>query len=551
MTTIIRPGQRVLNVPGIGMRVSRRAVSSGSPPSYWLVFDGANDYITLPSGEGSEPSTALFVEAWIKDNPAVSANKEILGRGNFFNDGYALYVQRSATSVWLMSLALKTSTGSYTTQTSLGSAVFDDLPIYIAAGWDGATIYYFVNGILLGTASKGGSLVYTGSQWLIGAMPGPVWPYNAKLGAVHISSVCRHTSSYTIPTAPVADANTVGLWLNREGAGTSLADSSGSAHNGTFKGAGEPAWGDAIDLSVLSHGDAIWAACLAAVPAVGGTVYLKRISANEYHVFKKIHADGYWAKWKLLRTSEAAMGLQGAYTGLTTTDDPSTWAADPSTELMQSGANEYVFEGKISGGSNIQWGNAHGGEVLDSEGWYVDDVLTSLSDGQYASGSVVELRATLHFSDGATRVVDVTRSMTIDASKMYVEGSYQFAWLVDWTPTEQIYPAMAYYQITNLDTATYVPGGTDYPIATPISNLRTHGMAAWKSSNGCIFATHVDLDGGVRFNSTNGARLDATYRKLYFVRTRELYGSQAGSQWAYTARWMALDNCGNHFLKTT
>ena len=33
----IRPGQRIVNIPGIGMRVSRRAVSAGSAANWWTV----------------------------------------------------------------------------------------------------------------------------------------------------------------------------------------------------------------------------------------------------------------------------------------------------------------------------------------------------------------------------------------------------------------------------------------------------------------------------------------------------------------------------------
>lgn len=547
---------------GIGTR--RTSPPTTEPSGYWLTFDGVDDFIALPSGHGQEPSTALFIEMWLKDiDPKAGAAHCAITRGNYYTNGFSFSFYLNATTrVTQFRLALDNGAG-YTATTGIAKSLFDSsVPIYVAAGWDGTTIYYFVQGMLIATASASGTLEYTGTLWTIGDMQqsSAVWPLKAKLGMLRVSNICRRTASFTPPVNFVSDIYTVGLWKNTEGAGTTIIDSGPGGHTGAFKAAGEPAWSDVVDLSRLSHGDDIWRMCLDVVPTVTGTnVWLKRISANEYVLYKKIHETGpYWSKWVIGRYSgrDGPLEMATCYTGIPTpsNETPNNWTSDPTTRLISGAVNEYVFMGHITGAPDLQWGNGHLYELLDSESWTVDGVATTLADGAFASGSEIIYRSAHHAVDPtlSTTFANITKSLTLNAVRMYLEGSYTFDWVVDWFgKAESVFPLMTCYDNANLTTATYVPGGTDYTIATGAAFVRAHGVAAWKSDNGCIMANHIDLVDGLRYGTDTGSVLNAGLKKLYFNRTVEIDGAKAGTRWAYSGRWMALDNCGNHFLKTT
>lgn len=79
MTTIIRPGQRVLNVPGIGMRVSRRAVSVGGAST---IFDGMVEY--LPLSEASDGSGSVRRVGLHRGMKFTDAGNVISGTGHVY-----------------------------------------------------------------------------------------------------------------------------------------------------------------------------------------------------------------------------------------------------------------------------------------------------------------------------------------------------------------------------------------------------------------------------------------------------------------------------------
>lgn len=76
MVSVLRPGQRHINIPGIGVQTSRRAVASGALPCYYLSFDGT-DYGTL-SLAFTPPVT--FV-GWLK--PTSTAQQVIFSESGY------------------------------------------------------------------------------------------------------------------------------------------------------------------------------------------------------------------------------------------------------------------------------------------------------------------------------------------------------------------------------------------------------------------------------------------------------------------------------------
>lgn len=550
--------------PMAAARGSKSPLVAVIPPSYWLVFDGSNDYITLPSSHGQEPSTAIFIEAWVKDVPGTSA-KSIITRGDFYTNGYHLSVSRAdeANKPLAFRQTLKDVDNPLS---SIGYAGVDlSLPTHVATGYDGAAYYYFVNGVLVATSAETGTIGYDGNMWTIGDMlqgGGPVWPFSGKMTQLRVSDVCRHTASFVPPTTFTSDANTVGLWLAREGAGTALADSGPGAHHGTFKGTGEPAWGDVADLTKLSYGEDMWDALADVVPAVTDTnIYLHRVSADEYEVFRKVHATGpYWVKWVYGRVPEAGLMPVACYTGVPdpANDTPSSWTTDPATRLLEQ-TTEYVFYGTSAGSVNHDWGSGHNtDEQLSSEAWAVDGTPVALENDAWANGSVITYTADTYYVDPEIEetVCNLTKTHTYDKTVMWVDREYTFNWLIDWEPggvaDAAQFPLMASVTAANLTTFTSVPGGTDIAIATGgYADVRSHAGAAWKADNGCIFGLWIDFVDGQRYLANNMNLVVNATSKIYMNRADEIHGAQAETSWHYHTRYLALDNCGNHFLKTT
>ena len=95
MTTILRPGQRILNIPGIGISASRRAVASAAAADWWAVAgktcvaayqpkgaaDLAASYVNLanPGTYDAVPDSSFSFDVsigWIFDNYRRAATGE-------------------------------------------------------------------------------------------------------------------------------------------------------------------------------------------------------------------------------------------------------------------------------------------------------------------------------------------------------------------------------------------------------------------------------------------------------------------------------------------
>jgi hypothetical protein len=529
-------------------------------PSYWLTFDGTNDYIALPSSHGQEPTTGLFIEAWTRSLALDNTGRLIVCRGNSsYTEGYSLAIIPNADARLNLRLSLKTP--AYITAQTFDYAAYNEtLPLHVAAGYDSAagTLYFFLQGILMKVVTGlSGTLTYTGNNWFIGKMGANLWYFKGDMTMIRVSDVCRHTVSFTPPTSFVPDANTIGLWRCQEGTGTALADASANAHNGTFLGAGEPAWGAVADLQTLSYGGEMWTAIMATVPAVTGTnIYIHRTNANTYEVYRKVHATGpYWAKWSYGRVGRVTLELDGIWTGIPdpANDVPSSWATAPATQLMDN-TTEMVMSGKEGAGAEYTYGSVHGYETLDSEQWAVDGTPVALGDGDWANGSTITYTATFHWTepDTAHKICDIVKVHTFDSALLYADREYTFTWALDWTTTATApMPLMAEVHAANLPTCTWRVGGTDADVTVNTSGERSHAAAAWNAANGAILGMWVDFEDGLRYMLQRRPYVVGVTQKMYFCRTYAPNDALTGSTWNYHTRLIALDNCGNHFLKTT
>lgn len=532
----------------------RRAV----PPitHYWLDFDGTDDWIALPSGEGREPSAAVTIEAWVQGYELSTTARTLITCGTSYTGGYsgaATFNTHLETRLALKDVDIN----GFATQ--LCAAPLAPLPVHVAMSWDGSHRYLFVNGVLLAIEDYAGTIGYTGTQWTIGNLnqTSGLWPFDGQMTMLRVSDVCRYTASFTPPTSFTSDANTVGLWLCQEGSGTSLADSGPGAHNGTFKAAGEPAWGGVADLTKLTYGDDMWALVNGFVPEVTDTyIYVHRTSADAYEVYRKVHATGpYWVKWQYLRGAKAMLEPDISYTGIPdpANDDPTSWSTDPAVQFLAS-TTEYVFYVTESGSVESEHGSVHGNEVMDSETWRVDGSPVVLGDGDWAHGSTVEFSAAFHFVSPSTSntLCNGSKTHTFDKTVMWVDRAYTFTWAATCALTASaLFPLMASVYNTNLTRYTYIPGVAGGTIASNVyPACRTNAGAAWKDDNGIVFAQYIDFADGMRYAARDYTNVNGTLKKIYFHRSWEYGGVVNGTVWHYHTRYLLLDNCGNHALKT-
>jgi len=533
-------------------------------PSYWLEFDGSDDYITLPTGEGDEPSTAIFVEAWIY-HVVDDLDRTIIQRGGATYDGYSLSVRmRASLNSMYFRFYLSGPLNGNTYKTINLVSHLDGYPLHIAAGWSAAeqTIFYFLQGVLVATqASDNTPIAYANTGWEIGRLNGALWPLSHKVAQIKVSNTLLHNKTFTPSAILTADSSTVYLARATEGAGTTLADEA-HGHTGNFKGAGEPAWGSEADCETLNHGGDLWDAVLEILSDVSDVnVYAHRTDADNYELYWKIHNTGpYWVK-KALRREGAALGMgRGAWTGIPdpANDVPSTWTTDPATihQDSASAADQYALQ--IDAGNGAFWGGqGHGNEAIKggtSEIWEIDGETWSPGNGDWGNGEVITFTATTEIDDpvGAAVVAEVAQQITLDRSNQYIEYTLSITWKADLQLLSG-YLSMQTLDTTNLSKVTMELGGTDYDLSGvdgTAGEEKSTTVAVWDTTKEQVCAIHVtDIDGLLRMAQGNRAFINQNTTKVYL----SLSGGycKSGDSVSVTSRWAYLDSCGNHILKTT
>jgi hypothetical protein len=151
------------------------------------LFDGSNDYVTVPDHATLDLTTAVTLEAFIKPDSSVGGERAAVSKGG--TSGYLMELNDTAV------LGRFNGAGPNTgvTQRNAWS--------HIALSWENATGYWFlfINGVLTGTPSTAGGPIVAGSDPLLigqygGAafykgLIGPVAVYGAALGG---NIIMRH-----------------------------------------------------------------------------------------------------------------------------------------------------------------------------------------------------------------------------------------------------------------------------------------------------------------------------------------------------------------------
>jgi Concanavalin A-like lectin/glucanases superfamily/Domain of unknown function (DUF1929)/Bacterial Ig domain/Kelch motif len=207
-----------------------------------LAFSG-NNYIQVPGSASLNVSNNLTVEAWAKPT-SVSGFADIAGKGA----SYEIAVQPADYGFQVLFQML--SGGAWYSATTVASGPLAVNQWYhIAATYDGSAMRIYVNGTLMGSLTVSGSIDASTAPFRIATVDAQADNFTGEVDEVRVSNVIRYTGTFNPPSSAfTSDANTMGLWHLDEGTGTTTADSSGNANNGSL--VGSPKW--ALDSPIGS-----------------------------------------------------------------------------------------------------------------------------------------------------------------------------------------------------------------------------------------------------------------------------------------------------------
>ena len=129
-----------------------------------LVFDGTNDYITLPSNTSLAPSQ-VTIEAWVLHTNSSQVTSFVGGYGDTGNQGYWL---GNNNSNWTFSIG---AGGSNYYQLA-GPTYSSNTIVHLVGTFDGSIMRFYTNGVLSSTYGLSGNIQYSGVTPYIGQTTG-------------------------------------------------------------------------------------------------------------------------------------------------------------------------------------------------------------------------------------------------------------------------------------------------------------------------------------------------------------------------------------------
>ena len=236
------------------------ARSAGLPGQYSLQFNGANS-VAIPAVDLSAHNT-MAIEAWVKPTD-ITTNRcyEIIRQDGGSWPDWLVSFQEYGT---VLSFGLHAGGTYQELDVPIAPAAFVDSQWHrILATYDGASQRLYVDGLLIGSQSRSGTIRFdpVASHW-IGAW-GVQERFAGKIDQVALWSQVPNTSGQGL----------VAHWPFEEGSGTATADATGT-YTGTLSSASmwvaENAPSGSIDLLVRGYDEALWHGICA---AGGGACY--------------------------------------------------------------------------------------------------------------------------------------------------------------------------------------------------------------------------------------------------------------------------------------
>jgi subtilase family serine protease len=211
--------------------------------NYALVFDGLNDYITIPHDTSINTNT-ITVEAWIKATPSSSWSK-IIGKGPDDSEVFGLYLEPNVGTFVVESQINGSQHGIG------GGIVGDNKWHHVAYTYDGTNQILYVDGIQQAIASVAGSLTSNTESISIGAEVSSttnLFHLNGTIDEVRIWNVARTQAEIQANMGirlTGTESGLIGYWNLNEGSGEVIQDLTSNNNDGSLGGGTEgnqPVW---------------------------------------------------------------------------------------------------------------------------------------------------------------------------------------------------------------------------------------------------------------------------------------------------------------------
>ncbi|MGB0431170.1 MAG: LamG-like jellyroll fold domain-containing protein, partial [Bacteroidia bacterium] len=207
-------------------------------PGNALHFDGSNDYVDC--NDVMDVSTGLTLSAWVRPDAIVSSSTYMVSKfhfssGSASDDSYALYV-------WNGNLRLLVSNGStYETKTAALEGYSANTWHHLAVTYNGSTVNFYQNGILIGTQTTAISSINNSStDFVIGALTNNsaiAYHFDGQIDELRVWNVARTQTQIQDDMYATLDGDETGLigyYLFDEQYGTTLYETTSNGHDGTL-----------------------------------------------------------------------------------------------------------------------------------------------------------------------------------------------------------------------------------------------------------------------------------------------------------------------------
>jgi len=196
--------------------------------NYVLKFDGTDDYVLIAHNSSLNLTTAMTVEAWIKTTS--TSEEYILEKTeNAYYFGINLAGNAGKISMYLVGV---NSGWLYSNNTTINDGSWH----HVAAAYDGANEYLYVDGVLDNSLSVSGTIGTNGDPLYIGSRDGGS-VFGGQMDEVRLWNVARSGAQIRSAmhcTLTGSESGIVGYWQFDEGTGSTAYDKTSNGNNGTL-----------------------------------------------------------------------------------------------------------------------------------------------------------------------------------------------------------------------------------------------------------------------------------------------------------------------------
>ncbi|NTV30966.1 DUF2341 domain-containing protein [candidate division WWE3 bacterium] len=208
-------------------------------------FDGTGDYISAADNSIFDLTNQITIEAWARYTGSQYNNGgTVVSRGSGNSNVHHFYISKpNGFDIWDFSLTNSTGTEAYLTGPSMSYNQW----YHLAGTWNGSTVKFYVNGVLVDTDTLSGSFANTANPFLIGSGESftdpSVFSYEGSVDDVRLYNYPR-TATQIIqdmnanhPLVGTPVSGSVGYWKFDEGYGTTAQDSTPNDNDLTLSAA--------------------------------------------------------------------------------------------------------------------------------------------------------------------------------------------------------------------------------------------------------------------------------------------------------------------------